>query len=100
MNIFSRKKLNQVLIIVPTNRKIRYLKRELITASPNKAVSRMHLYTLSTYTSKLFFENDLKRNKILGEASGAVLLNRAFAETDLKYFSSYIDGIPRVHLIE
>ncbi|MBW7843279.1 MAG: exodeoxyribonuclease V subunit gamma [Ignavibacterium sp.] len=91
----QQKKLNQVLIIVPTNRKIRYLKRELITASPNKAVSRMHLYTLSTYTSKLFFENDLKRNKILGEASGAVLLNRAFAETDLKYFSSYIDGIPR-----
>jgi ATP-dependent helicase/nuclease subunit B len=90
----QQQKLNQVLIIVPTNRKIRYLKRELITASPNKAVSLMHLYTLSTYTAKLFFENDLKRNKVLGEASGAVLLNRAFAETDLKYFSSYIDGIP------
>ena len=88
-------KLNQVLIIVPTNRKIRYLKRELITASPSKAVSVMHLYTLSTYSSKLFFENDFQRNNILGEASAAVLLNKAFTETDLKYFSSYSDGIPR-----
>ena len=88
-------KLNQVLIIVPTNRKIRYLKRELITASPSRAVSVMHLYTLSIYSSKLFFENDFQRNNILGEASAAVLLNKAFIETDLKYFSSYSDGIPR-----
>ncbi len=91
----QQEKLKRVLIIVPTNRKIRYLKRELITASPNKAVSLMHLYTLSVYSSKLFFENDFQRNKILGEASAAVLLNKAFTETELKYFSGYTDGIPR-----
>lgn len=91
----KQEKLNEVLIVVPTNRKIRYLKRQLINASPNKAVSVMHLHTLSTYSSKLFFEDDIKDKNVLGEASAAVLLSKAFAETDLKYFSSYTDGIPR-----
>lgn len=91
----QQEKLNEVLIVVPTNRKIRYLKRELINASPNKAVSVMHLHTLSTFSSTLFFEDDIVYNNILGEASAAVLLSKAFAESDLKYFSSYTDGIPR-----
>lgn len=91
----QQEKLNEVLIVVPTNRKIRYLKRELINASPNKAVSVMHLHTLSTFSSTLFFEDDIVYNNILGEASAAVLLSKAFAESDLRYFSSYTDGIPR-----
>ena len=91
----QQEKLNEVLIVVPTNRKIRYLKRELIMASPKKAVSIMHLHTLGTYSAKLFFNDEIFNSRILGEASAAVLLSKAFTETELKYFSNYTDGIPR-----
>ena len=42
-SIIEEGKLNEVLLIVPTNRKIRHLKRELITASPNNVVAGINL---------------------------------------------------------
>ncbi len=88
-------KLDELLIIVPTNRKIRYLKRELISLSPQEAVTKLNLYTLGTFATKLFQLNELASAKVLSDASAAVLLNKAFEETELKYFSNYRDGIPR-----
>ena len=48
-DFIAQDKLNELLIIVPTNRKIRYLKRELISKSPNKALTKLNLYTLSSF---------------------------------------------------
>jgi len=43
--------LNELLLIVPTNRKVRYLKRELISSSPSKVVSGINIETLGRATS-------------------------------------------------
>ncbi len=88
-------KLDELLIIVPTNRKIRYLKRELISLSPQKSVTKLNLYTLGTFASKIFQSNNFASAKVLSDASAAVLLNKSFNETELKYFSNYKDEIPR-----
>jgi ATP-dependent helicase/nuclease subunit B len=88
-------KLAEILIIVPTNRKIRYLKRELILLSPKKAVTKLNLYTLGTFATKIFQSNNFNSAKVLSDASAAVLLNKSFKETELKYFSHYRGEIPR-----
>lgn len=88
-------RLSEILIIVPTNRKIRYLKRDLISSSPGKAASKINIHTLGTLSTKLFESGNFNAGKILSESLAAVLLNKSFLETDLKYFSNYKGGIPR-----
>jgi ATP-dependent helicase/nuclease subunit B len=88
-------KLDELLIVVPTNRKIRYLKRELISLSPDKAVSKLNLFTLGTLATEIFQTLNIASAKVLTDASAAVLLDKAFRETKLSYFSNYKDGIPR-----
>ncbi|MFZ1517897.1 MAG: PD-(D/E)XK nuclease family protein [Ignavibacteriaceae bacterium] len=88
-------KLNELLLIVPTNRKIRYLKREIVSKSPNKSASKLNLHTFATFAEQIFQKNNFDSVRLLSEASSAVLLNKAFKETELKYFSNYRDEIPR-----
>ncbi len=83
-------KSNQLLLIVPTNRKIRSLRREIISSSPNSAAGRLNLETIGSFAEKLSTYN----SQMLGEASSIVLLNQCFRETELKYFSSYEEEIP------
>lgn len=90
-----QKIIDEILIIVPTNRKIRYLKRQLISLTPNKATSRLHLYTLETFCTKIFQKLNGFNKHIISDATAAVLLDRAFRKAELKYFSNYTDGIPR-----
>ena len=96
LNDFIREeRLNELLIIVPTNRKIRYLKREIVSQSPKKSASKLNLHTFETFTSQIFQKNDSGSARLLSDASAAVLLNKSFKETELKYFSNYKDEIPR-----
>ncbi len=96
LNDFIREeKLSELLIIVPTNRKIRYLKRDIISQSPNKSVSKLNLHTFASFTAQIFQKSNFGSAGLLSEASAAVLLNKAFKETELKYFSNYKDEIPR-----
>ena len=86
-------RLNDLLIIVPTNRKIRSLKRELISASPGKATSKINLETIGTYSINLLLgENG--RNSLVSEQASIVLLKQSFQEVELKYFSNYNGNIP------
>ncbi|MBK7228752.1 MAG: hypothetical protein IPH97_07775 [Ignavibacteriales bacterium] len=94
-DFIAQDKLNELLIIVPTNRKIRYLKRELISKSPNKALTKLNLYTLSSFTELIFKKNEINSTRLLSEAAAAVLISKSFKETELKYFSNYKDEIPR-----
>jgi ATP-dependent helicase/nuclease subunit B len=86
-------KLNEILFIVPTNRKIRYLKRELISASPNKAAAGINLETIGTYSIKLL-SGSSGEGRLVSEESAIVLLKQSFEETKLKYFSNYRGEIP------
>ena len=86
-------RLSDLLIIVPTNRKIRSLKRELISASPGKATSKINLETIGTYSINLLLgENG--RNSLVSEQASIVLLKQSFQEVELKYFSIYNGNIP------
>ncbi len=91
----QQERLSELLIIVPTNRKIRYLKREIINRSPGKSVSKINLHTFETFVNQLFQTNEFEEIKSLSEAASAVLISKAFKKTVLKYFSNYKDEIPR-----
>lgn len=94
-DFINQEKLGDILIIVPTNRKIRYLKRQLISQSPGSSVSKLNLHTFETFTTQIFQKNDLDSFKTISEASSAVLLSKSFKKTELKYFSNYKTEIPR-----
>ena len=95
--IISRKladeDMESLLIVVPTNRKIRHYKRELISASPNKAVSSLNLETIGSLASKILSKG-LNETSLISEEAAIILLKQSFNESKLNYFSQYRDGIP------
>ena len=86
-------RLNELLFIVPTNRKIRHLKRELISASPNKIAAGINIETIGSFAVKLLAGIE-GANSLVSEESAIILLKQSFQETELKYFSSYNGEIP------
>jgi ATP-dependent helicase/nuclease subunit B len=87
-------KHEELLLIVPTNRKIRSLKKEIISSSPNKTSGKINIETIGTFATKILFKDDSAGNKVLSEAASAVLLKQGFHESNLKYFSHYKEDIP------
>lgn len=84
--------LSSLLIIVPTNRRLRSLKKELISYSPNQTVNIINIETLGTLTKKLLA---LEKNFAdLTEESAAVLLKQCTHEIELNYFKNYRNEIP------
>jgi len=51
-------KLNEILFVVPTNRKIRYLKRDLINFSPLRAAGGINIETIGSFSIKIFSGSD------------------------------------------
>ncbi len=90
----NSRKLNELLLIVPTNRKIRYLTKDLIDKSPGGICGKINIDTIGTFSKKLFFGNEDFREELLSEAAATVLLKQSFGETELKYFSVYRKNIP------
>jgi len=85
--------LDETLFIVPTKRKIRYLKRELVSLSPNKTASDLQIETIGTFASAMLSASGIETNLLKEEAS-IILLNQCFTKKRLKYFSQYSNGIP------
>lgn len=86
--------LEKLLVIVPTNRKIRDLKKEIISLAPGGATGKINLETLGTFSTKLLFDSGEIRGTILGDAAATVLLKQSFQQIKAKYFSNYKDDIP------
>lgn len=82
------------LLIVPTNRKLRLKKKEIISLSPGQIVAKINIETLSTLSVKLL-EQKINKVSLVSEAAASVLLNKSFLSVDLKYFSTYKNEIPR-----
>ena len=86
--------LNEILLIVPTNRKSRYLKKEIITYSPGSATGKINLETIGTFATNLFFCNSSNGNaappklRILSDAASSILLKQSLQECSLKYFGN------------
>ena len=85
-------KLESILIVVPTNRKLRILKKEIITLSSNKVTANINLETLSTLTKKILEQSSNFHE--LSEAASAVFIERSSQNVDLKYFTNYKGEIP------
>ncbi|MCU7496009.1 MAG: hypothetical protein HF314_06950 [Ignavibacteria bacterium] len=88
----SESKLHELLLIVPTNRKARLQKKELVNLSPLKAAGNIHIETLGTLSTRLL--NHKIRFKPVSEAASAVLLKQSASEEKLCYFSDYKHEIP------
>ena len=80
-------RLNELLIIVPTNRKIRDLKKQIINSAPQKSTRKINLETIGTFSTKICFNDQEIKGTILSEASSTVLLNQSIQEIKLNYFS-------------
>ncbi len=85
----SRFKLDEVLFFVPTNRKSRLLKKELISANES-AVSDLFIETFSTFAKK--FSQKIISKKMISETVSAFLLRQSSEEISPEYFSQYKNG--------
>lgn len=83
---------DEFLLIVPTNRKVRNLKKEIISQLPNKAASGLNIETLGTLSTKLLSE--WKSFKQLSEAASTVFIKQSASEIKLRYLSLYKEEIP------
>jgi len=86
-------RLKEILIVVPTNRKLRALKKQIISSYKGKGVTGVNLETFESLCGKILESGKVFSN--LGEASSSVLLSQAVDETKLNYFSSYKGEIPK-----
>jgi len=89
----SDRKLNELLLIVPTNRKVRKQKQEIISRSPHQSAGELFIDTVGTLSSNIFFHLN-PQGKILSESVSTALTRQCFDEVDLKYFTPYKKEIP------
>ncbi len=85
-------KLKEILFVVPTNRKLRKFKKEIITNSPKQAATKINIETLNTLTSKILRQS--KSFVQLSEAASTVMIEQSAAEAELQYFTNYGGSIP------
>jgi len=87
-------KISNLLLVVPTNRKVRHFKKEIISNSPNNSTKNIFIETISTFSTKIIERNDEFNNLELSEPATYILLEQAFNEIKPEYFSSYKNNIP------
>ncbi|PKL87541.1 MAG: hypothetical protein CVV23_14805 [Ignavibacteriae bacterium HGW-Ignavibacteriae-2] len=92
MGTIAGGRINNLLLIVPTNRKIRQLKKIIIDNSPNSSVTKINLHTLGTLTNTLL-RNEIQFND-LTEAAAGVFIKKSAEKTELKYFKNYDKNMP------
>jgi ATP-dependent helicase/nuclease subunit B len=92
--IIKENRLEELLLIVPTNRKSRYLKKEMISLASSEAVSEINIETIGTFSTKIFFGDQKASQKVLSESASTVLLRQSFQEIKTKYFANYFGDIP------
>lgn len=90
--------IEKILFIVPTNRKSRQLKKELLNYVKNKTAQKIKIETLETISEKLLQKN-LIFHKI-SEAASFVFIKQAISKVKLNYYSIFKDEIPQGTLEE
>jgi ATP-dependent helicase/nuclease subunit B len=91
-NCISSGSTNKILIVVPTNRKLRNLKKEIITLSPRRASTSINVETISTLSTRLL--ENIEDFVSLSEAASSALIKLSSEEIELNYFTKYKDKIP------
>lgn len=84
--------LQLFLLVVPTNRKLRALKKEIITISPRQVTTNIMLETLGTLSKKML-ERTIQFHE-LSEAASAVFIEQSAQKIEMQYFTNYKGAIP------
>ncbi len=85
-------KVNELLLIVPTNRKVRNLKKDIISLMPNRAAIELNVETFGTISTKIL--SWVRPFKQLSEAASIIFIKQSFEEIRPRYFSVYKNEIP------
>lgn len=84
--------LKDLLLIVPTNRVSRDLKRKIISGVPGNVLSILNLETLTTLSLKLLEEKMTFRE--LSDAGSSVLLKHCTSGVEYRYFQNFKNNFP------
>ncbi len=85
-------KLNEFLLIVPTNRKLRTLKKAIISRAPNNTVTKINIETIGTLTKKLLSVSTQFHE--LSDEAATVFIEQSVKEVPLVYLNNYEGNIP------
>ncbi|NLT50910.1 MAG: hypothetical protein GXX85_08350 [Ignavibacteria bacterium] len=91
-DLINQNKIDNILFIVPTNRKLRNLKKQLIKECPGKTTSGITIETLTTLSVKLL--KNLIPFSEASEAAMAVMLKTSINNLELGYFGGKGSSIP------
>ncbi len=81
----SNGNFDSFILIVPTNRKKRYLLRELIEKSPSNITTALNLFTLGAFAEKLYLTKFPEKRQITSSTQ-FFLIKKIISESDLQYF--------------
>lgn len=85
-------KLQETLIVVPTNRKARNYKRQIVASCNSGVSTKIYLETLTTFTQKIL-EPSLNFH-LMSDAAASVLIKQSIDDVVLKYFNIYKSKVP------
>ncbi|PID56237.1 MAG: hypothetical protein CR986_10430 [Ignavibacteriae bacterium] len=88
----TKNQLSEILIVVPTNRKLRDLKKSILNKFVDEPISKLNIETITTLSTNLLKEH--KPFLPLSEAASTILIKESCEELELKYFSVYNRKIP------
>lgn len=83
---------DRLLVVVPTNRKSLYWRKQIVKDSRNSACPKIFMETLSTLTNKLLSLS--VTFNLISDAAASVLIKQSFTEESLEYFNVYSEKIP------
>ncbi len=92
LDLVGGNKHEKFLLIVPTNRRVRRLKKWLIEQSPGQKTSVINLHTLKTFSEELLLNSETFRP--LSDAAASVFIERILNKISLQYFNKYTGEIP------
>ncbi len=85
-------KLNEFLLIVPTNRKLRKLKKAIILKAPNNTITKINIETIGTLTKKLLQVSNQFHE--LSDEAATVFIEQSVKAVPLVYLNNYDGNIP------
>ena len=80
----SSARFSEFIIIVPTNRKLRNLKKTFIDSSPNQVSTGINIETLTTISNRLLRQSESFVE--LSEAASSVFIKKSAEKLSFKYF--------------
>ncbi len=85
-------KFNSFLLVVPTNRKLRTLKKRIISEAPNQTVTKINLETFGTLSKKLL--QNYKPFHELSDEAATLFIEKSVKSVPLIYLNNYAGNIP------